>query len=1099
MTSTVVQQTFKFDVFISYSRKDGAFASKLEAALRRYSPPKDLSVPQRRLSVFRDQEDIAGGELSEALESGLHASAKLLVLCSPDSRASPYVYKEIEVFGRLRGRDHIIPILVRGIPNNEAKPGQEGELAFSDALLALLSTPLASDYRGFGAKNKANRGPYESAWYQTLTDIYADYSVTRAQVEQRERRRRTRTLRAWVSGLAAIAFGMGVLAAYAWHQRGVAEKQRDVALGRQLAAQSEMARKESPDLLSRSLLLAAEAVAQSPIPLLEADQALREAIHHSPRLLRYWKLDGKITAMALSPDGKKLALAQGKKLALREPTDGRQITAVPDAEGEISELQFTADSRRVLALTKLQAGVWDVVSGKPACEAMATREGVGAISPDGRLLVTAPQQEHIQVWRLDGCSPVVELTVLPHANFAIRQVRFSPDSRYVAASNLENVALWQVGAWDNDLVPKANGEPRWTTYAFAFRPDSARMLVATPRGLRAIELREAGAVEVPTGVNTSIGNSVSLIYAPDGKWATTFGSNGGTVFTMSEDDTGATPDGNSFSLGSPVHSLAFSPDVGQIAAVADGTVGLWSLAAGKEIARLVEPATAVSLAYAADGTTLLTAGEDGTVRAWEPSALQDVVEPCSFAPEAFALDRGNRFALYRCGSKVWRGHLQGGKLEGDRMDDLEAVRLAPGGQRFASATGSTVTIWDAGTLQSIATLTHTGPIDWQVLEDRVQGRGHQPQSYVSQLKSVGDGITVAGLSADGRYIATIRADDIMRIWDVSTRRELARIPATFDVAYLSVGIGDVADGVWAAFSADDRYAALIDQAERDTGTAPKSNLHLFALGDGKELPPLAHPAGTRRAVFSPTGRYLATSGNDAIVRLWELADRKLILQLPEQGTEPRLLFSVDGRYFTTGSAEGDVHLVDLGAQTEITLQPTPGKPSDPLAFDAQSARLAVASGSSVLLYETARGHRLTELPHAAHVQAADFSPDGHYLATTVGDQRTFVWDLGEGVEAARLQGSRDVSVVRFADQGNYLATNIDLRRWRTKDLAQEACTRVAADLTRTQWHTYLGEKLPRACGQLATPVSANATRDAPAGARSNKPDAQSATASEAQR
>lgn len=705
-----------------------------------------------------------------------------------------------------------------------------------------------------------DRGPYESAWYQTLTDIYADYAVTRAQVEQREHRRRTRTLRAWVSGLAAIALGMGALAVYALHQRGVAEKQRDVALGRQLAVQSAVARKERPDLLSHSLLLAAESVAQSPIPLLEADQALREAIHHAPRLLRHWKLDGQITARALSSDGKLLALAQGKKLTLREPTTGRQVAAVPDAEGEISELQFTADSGRVLALTKLQASVWDVVSGTPTCGAMATREGVAAISPDGRLVVTAPQQEHIQVWQLDGCSPVVELTVLRGAHFAIRQVRFSPDSRYLAASNLENIALWRVGAWDSDLVPRANGEAVWPTYSFAFRHDSARLVMATPMpmGFRTLELREAGAVEVPTGVNTTIGNSVSLIYAPDGKRVATFDVNGGTVYTMREDATGAATDGNPFLLGSPMHSLAFSPDASQIAAVADGTVGLWSLASRVEIARLVEPATAVSLAYTADGTTLLTAGEDGTVRAWEPIGLQDVVEPCYFSPQAFELDRSSRFALYACNAKVWRGRLHGGKLEGDMRDDVGAVRLAPGGQRFASTAGSTVTIWDAGTLQSIATLKHTGPIDWKVLEDRVQDVGLRRQGLVQQLQSVGDGIAVAGLSPDGRYVATIRADDMMRIWDVSAGRELARIPATFDVASLQCGSRDVAAGTWAAFSADSRYAALIDQADRATGTEPRSNLHVFALGSGKEMPPLAHTAGARRAVFSPTGRHLAT-------------------------------------------------------------------------------------------------------------------------------------------------------------------------------------------------------------------------------------------------
>jgi hypothetical protein len=130
------------------------------------------------------------------------------------------------------------------------------------------------------------------------------------------------------------------------------------------------------------------------------------------------------------------------------------------------------------------------------------------------------------------------------------------------------------------------------------------------------------------------------------------------------------------------------------------------------------------------------------------------------------------------------------------------------------------------------------------------------------------------------------------------------------------------------------------------------------------------------------------------------------------------------------------------------------------------------------------------------VQAADFSSDGHYLATTVGDRRTFVRDLVEGVEAVRLQGSSDVHAVRFADRGNYLATNIDLRRWRTKELAQGACTRVATDLTREQWRAYLGGEPPRACRQLAAPVLADATRDAPDRARLEKPDVQSTAASE---
>src|SRR6266540_3537229 len=143
------ETTFRFDAFLSYSRKDLDFAKCLEKKLRSYLPPRDLPVPHRRLRVFRDQADISGVELTQALDSNLRNSAKLIVLCSPDSRSSPYVNHEIEVFGALRGPEHVLPILVRGLPNNEAGPERESELAFPRALVTLLPTPLASEFRGF--------------------------------------------------------------------------------------------------------------------------------------------------------------------------------------------------------------------------------------------------------------------------------------------------------------------------------------------------------------------------------------------------------------------------------------------------------------------------------------------------------------------------------------------------------------------------------------------------------------------------------------------------------------------------------------------------------------------------------------------------------------------------------------------------------------------------------------------------------------------------------------------------------------------------------------------------------------------------------------
>jgi hypothetical protein len=112
---------FSYDAFISYSRRDKAFATVLQAALQGYRPPKSLGLSHRHLRVFRDEQDFTGSGYTSSLEKSLNASTKLLVICSPAARQSTFVNDEIRRFVKVRGADHIIPILLSGIPNNEAR------------------------------------------------------------------------------------------------------------------------------------------------------------------------------------------------------------------------------------------------------------------------------------------------------------------------------------------------------------------------------------------------------------------------------------------------------------------------------------------------------------------------------------------------------------------------------------------------------------------------------------------------------------------------------------------------------------------------------------------------------------------------------------------------------------------------------------------------------------------------------------------------------------------------------------------------------------------------------------------------------------------
>jgi hypothetical protein len=150
----------QYDAFISYSRKNEDFAAKLEQALENYRPPKGLEAPQRRLNIFRDKRDFKVGDYHQNLEASLMASAKLIVICSPEARNSPYVNQEIRQFARLRGSENIIPILHSGIPNNEAGPEQAESMAFPAALCELMEMPLAANFLKFDSqKGKINRDP----------------------------------------------------------------------------------------------------------------------------------------------------------------------------------------------------------------------------------------------------------------------------------------------------------------------------------------------------------------------------------------------------------------------------------------------------------------------------------------------------------------------------------------------------------------------------------------------------------------------------------------------------------------------------------------------------------------------------------------------------------------------------------------------------------------------------------------------------------------------------------------------------------------------------------------------------------------------------
>ena len=167
-------------------------------------------------------------------------------------------------------------------------------------------------------------------------------------------------------------------------------------------------------------------------------------------------------------------------------------------------------------------------------------------------------------------------------------------------------------------------------------------------------------------------------------------------------------------------SVAYAPDGATLATGGDdGTVRIWDARTGQQQHQLTGHTGPVyAVAYAPDGATLATGGDDGTVRIWDARTGQQQqqltghtgpVYAVAYAPDGATLATGGDDGTVR----IWdaRTGQQQHQLTG-HTGAVYAVAYAPDGATLATGGGDgTVRIWDARTGQQQHQLTgHTGPV-----------------------------------------------------------------------------------------------------------------------------------------------------------------------------------------------------------------------------------------------------------------------------------------------------------------------------------------------------------------------------------------------------
>ncbi|KAL6907226.1 WD40-repeat-containing domain protein [Trichoderma evansii] len=473
-----------------------------------------------------------------------------------------------------------------------------------------------------------------------------------------------------------------------------------------------------------------------------------------------------------------------------------------------------------------------------------------------------------------------------------------------------------------------------------------------------------------------------------------------------------------------INSIAWSLDGTELVSASDDkTLKIWSSVTGECISTLEGHSDEVhSVAWSPDRVRLASASNDNTVKVWDEATgkctltlhnHEDHVSFVARSPDTLRLASAandNTIKIWNTSSGQCTSTPKG------HSDSVMGLSWSPDAAWLVSASrDNTIKTRDSITGQCLSTLTgHSDQVNWVITVTKV---GEQPiVQYASLLECNSEKDKSVPKTDNATLIASASSDGTVRVWDPATR---------LCTATLEGHSRSVANVTW---SPDGNYIT----SASDDGTVkiwdPKTSLCKLTLENSDCV---------WEASWSPDGTKLATSLINGAVMIWDIDWNTTTATLastfkkttdftmadPATGDCTTEIALECGRVFTVGwSPEGRLFAFGTDAKAATIWDPTTNQSKmvleghtdtvKKLSWSPDENKLVTASyDGTIKVWDPASGNCLVTLEDLREcVLCVAYSPDGSKLVSSSVDNTFKIWDAVQNTCTATLEGHTEAVV-----------------------------------------------------------------------------------------